>query len=87
MINSNRHNITTFLSLVAVALLGWSGESSARYEFGNLEVSGEVFVLGDFRIGGKPDQAGEFALAVAPGVFLGPTALGTPSNRSEYDYG
>lgn len=85
MINSNRRNITTLLSIVAVALLGWSAESSARYEFGDLEISGEVFVLGDFRIGGKPDQAREFALAVAPGIFLGPSALGTPSNRSDYD--
>ncbi len=85
MINSNRRNITTLLSIVAVALLGWSAESSARYEFGDLEISGEVFVLGDFRIGGKPDQAREFSLAVAPGIFLGPSALGTPSNRSDYD--
>ena len=85
MINSNRSGITAFLSLTVIVLLGWSGESSARYEFGNLEVSGEVFVLADFRLGGKPDQAREFGLAVAPGVFLGPTELGTPSNRSEYD--
>ena len=88
MINSNRRNITTLLSIVAVALLGWSAESSARYEFGDLEVSGEVFVLGDFRIGGNPDQAREFGLAVAPGpgLFLGTIGmLGTPSNRSDYD--
>lgn len=85
MINSNRRYITAFLSVVALALSGWSGESSARYEFGDLEVSGEVFVLGDFRIGGSPDQAREFGLAVAPGIFLGPSALGTPSNRSDYD--
>jgi hypothetical protein len=85
MINSNRSGITAFLSLAVIVLLGWSGESSARYEFGNLEMSGEVFVLADFRLGGKPEQAREFGLAVAPGVFLGPTQLGTPSNRSEYD--
>ena len=85
MINSNRRNITTLLSIVAVALLGWSAESSARYEFGDLEVSGEVFVLGDFRIGGSPDQAREFGLAVAPGALVGPADLGTPSNRSDYD--
>ena len=85
MINSNRRNINTLLSIVAVTLLGWSAESSARYEFGDLELSGEVFVLGDFRIGGYPDQAREFGLAVAPGIFLGPSALGTPSNRSDYD--
>ncbi len=85
MINSNRRYLTAFLSVIVVVLSGWSGESSARYEFGDFEVSGEVFVLGDFRIGGKPDQGREFSLAVAPGIFLGPGALGSPSNRSDYD--
>ncbi len=85
MINSNQHHFTALLTVVVITLSGWSGDSFARYEFGDLEVSGEVFVLGDFRIGGKPDQGREFALAVAPGVFLGPSELGTPSNRSNYD--
>ena len=78
-------SIPTCLAVLTLVLLGWTGESYARYQFGDLEVSGEVFVLGDFRIGGSPDQAREFSLAVAPGVQLGPGDLGTPSNRSDYE--
>lgn len=85
MKQKGRCSIPAFLAAAAMCLMGWSSASSARTEIGNLEISGELFMLSEFRVGGSPDRPAEFGLAVAPGVFLGPTELGTPSNGGEYD--
>jgi hypothetical protein len=58
-------------------LVGWSGDSVARYQFGDLEVSGEYFMLADFRLGGTPDFPKQFSLqtdgvVAPPGVGVGP---------------
>lgn len=72
------------LAVAMMSMLGWSNESAARYQYGNLEVSGEVFVYAEGRWGDK-DGPETFSLAVAPGVELDPAALGTPSNKDKYD--
>jgi hypothetical protein len=84
MINISRNSVPTLLPMVMAVLMGWPGESSARYQFGDLEISGEYFMLADFRVGGTPDQARQFELAVAPGLFLDPGDFGAPSQREEY---
>lgn len=70
--------------MLTVAAVAWSANSVARYQFGNFEISGELFVYSEGRWGSK-DGPEEFSLAVAPGVSLGPAALGTPSNGDKYD--
>ncbi len=80
----SRHNAGTVLAVAMLSTMGWSEESAARYEYGDFEISGEIFVYSEARWGNK-DGPEEISLAVAPGVFLGPADLGTPSNRDKYD--
>ncbi len=79
-----RRNAGAVIAVAMMAAMGWSEEGAARQEFGNLQVSGEVFVFAEGRWGDKtgPEQ---ISLAVAPGVFVGPGDLGTPSNDDKYD--
>ncbi|MEQ8660676.1 MAG: DUF1302 family protein [Gammaproteobacteria bacterium] len=75
---------------VAAILLGtafaslWPSPGAARYQFGDLEVSGELFHYSELRWGdhGGPET---ISLAVAPGVFLGPGDLGTPTHGDKYE--
>lgn len=79
-----RRNAGAVMAIAMMAVMGWSEQSAARQEFGNLQVSGEIFVFAEGRWGDKsgPEQ---ISLAVAPGVFVGPGDLGTPSNNDKYD--
>lgn len=67
-----KHSIPTFMAFAIIVSMGWSGDSFARYQFGDLEVSGEYFFLGDFRLGGTPDAPKEFALRTDGGGTVGP---------------
>jgi hypothetical protein len=82
-LDSRRRKMALWLG--ALLLYLGATEVSARVEIGDFEVSGEIFVLAEARIGGSPDQPPQFGLAVAPDTFLGPTELGTPSNGEDYD--
>ncbi|MGB1885122.1 MAG: DUF1302 family protein [Gammaproteobacteria bacterium] len=72
--------------LVATLLTAmlWLNAASARTEIGDLEISGEVFILSEilWRNESGPET---FNLAVAPGINLGPGDLGTPSNGDKFD--
>jgi len=85
MTYTRRHALRAFLACTAVLLAAWCGQSAARYQIGELEISGEFFMLFEAGWAGGQGPGQEFALAVAPGVFLGPTALGTPSNADKFD--
>ena len=60
----SRHNAGTVLAVAMLSTMGWSEESSARYEYGDFEISGEIFVYSEARWGNK-DGPEEISLAVA----------------------
>ena len=80
----SRQSAGTLLAIAMLSTMGWSEESAARSQYGNFEISGEIFVYSEARWGDK-DGPSEISLAVAPGIQLGPDDLGTPSNRDKYD--
>jgi len=88
MKNVNRRIMAAILVATVMTVMGWSGVTSARMQFGNLEVSGEIFSIAEIRLSGRDSGPREFSLAVAPGLFLGPgdfpATKGTP-NRDRYD--
>jgi len=76
--------LAAVLPVTLSMLLGWSPSSFARFEFGDLEVSGELFHYTELRWG-RDSGPEQISLAVAPGVFLGPGDLGSPSNGDQFD--
>ena len=83
--NSSRHVLVVAIIALAMAL---PVASQAEIVFGeneNLEIRGEIFNLTEVHFGDKVKAPNEFSLYSAPaGVFLGPGALGTPSNSDKY---
>lgn len=82
----SRLSTATVLAIAVMSTLGWSQESAARQTYGDFQISGEIFNYTEARWGNEDESGPDtFSLAVAPGVFLGPTELGTPSNGDKYD--
>ena len=80
---ASRRTAALFAAAALVTILVWSDGLHARTEIGNLEISGEIFIYaeGSWASSEGPEV---FQLAVAPGVFLGPGDLGTPSRGDKY---
>ncbi len=90
MSNTSRRSIGAVLAIAFMALVVWSSGAFARMEFGNLEVSGEIFVLAEGQWNSDDSDPVEFSLNPGvPGVFLAPSMIGgstqgTP-NRDRFD--
>ena len=77
--------ISAFLIALTIVFVGGAGQAFARTQIGDFEISGEIFHLSELRFDGTPSDTKEFDLFVAPGVSLGPAALGAPSNQENFE--
>ena len=89
---TSRCSMGAVLTIAFMAFVVWSSGVSARMEFGNLEVSGEIFVLAEGQWNSGSNDPSEFAITPdgAPGLFLGPGQIGVTStygtpNRNRWD--
>lgn len=88
---TSRRSMAAIFTIAFATVVIWSSAVSARMQFGNLEVSGEVFVLAEGQWNSGSDDRSEFALTPGlAGVFLNPTGFGvTPTygtpNRNRWD--
>ena len=71
MNNTNQRSFSASLAVAVILLMALPGESSARYQFGDLEISGEYFMLADFRVGGTPDRPRQLRLQTDTGGPFG----------------
>ena len=83
MNKSSRRSTVAVLVAAVIIMLVWSAGTSARMEFGNLEISGEVFILAEGQWNsGKGDGPSEFSLNPGvPGLFLDPSQIGPPPSN------
>ena len=88
---TSRRSMGAVLTIAFMAFVVWSSGVSARMEFGNLEVSGEIFVLAEGQWNSGSNDTSEFELEVAPGgPLFNPSSFGvTPTygtpNRNRFD--
>ena len=82
MSKMSRRSTVAILAIVLMTMLAWSSGTSARMEFGNLEISGEIFILAEAQWNSDDSTTSNFALNPGvPGLFLGPGDFGVvPSN-------
>ena len=83
MNKSSRRSTVAVLVAAVIIMLVWSAGTSARMEFGNLEISGEVFILAEGQWNsGKGDGPSEFSLNPGvPGLFSDPSQIGPPPSN------
>ena len=91
MKTTSRRSMGAILVIAYLTVIAWSSGASARMEFGNLEVSGEIFVLAEGQWNSGSNDRVEFALTPGvPGLFLNPSQIsggathGSP-NRNRFD--